>query len=153
MKEPRIIRTIPIINVQIIAVPTDLDKFSRSRAPKYWLTIMELPVPIMIKKIMSKCTRGAELPIALRASSPTYCPTTTLSTVLYICCAMFPTKRGRLKYRIFFQGVPTVISCLARKIFDIESPPPENFVRHFLFSCLQTIVSYRFIAVREAISK
>ena len=70
------------IAVNVTQLPIVPDKSSLCFAPKYWETIIPAPTEIPINKTRSKFKIGAALPTAARALSPTYLPTTTLSTVL-----------------------------------------------------------------------
>ena len=55
---------------------------SLSLAPMYWDTLMVAPVETPTNKTISRFIIGPALPTAARALSPTYWPTTILSTVL-----------------------------------------------------------------------
>ena len=61
-------------------------------------------------------------PTAAKASVPTYWPTTTASTVLYICWKKVPSRMGKKKYRSCFQITPSVMPLTAAiSLFLIES--------------------------------
>ena len=68
--------------VRVIVLPMVFDKLSLSFAPKNWDTMMLVPIDIPIKSTSSRFKIGLALPTAARALSPTYFPTTILSTVL-----------------------------------------------------------------------
>ena len=58
---------------------------------------MLAPTLIPINNTIKRFKIGPALPTAASALSPTYFPTTTLSTVLYNCCAIFPISIGTVK--------------------------------------------------------
>ena len=68
--------------VRVMVLPMVFDKLSLSFAPKNWDTMMLVPIDIPIKSTSSRFKIGLALPTAARALSPTYFPTTILSTVL-----------------------------------------------------------------------
>ena len=68
--------------VRVMLLPILRERFSFSFAPKYWLTIIPVPVDMPINITSSRLKTGLDEPTAARALSPTYLPTTMLSTVL-----------------------------------------------------------------------
>ena len=80
--EPRTIMISEDTAVRVIVLPMVFDKLSLSFAPKNWDTMMLVPIDIPIKSTSSRFKIGLALPTAARALSPTYFPTTILSTVL-----------------------------------------------------------------------
>ena len=70
------------IKVSTMQFPMVWDRASLSLAPKYWDTFILAPILIPIYSTISRFRIGPALPTAARALSPTYFPTTTLSTVL-----------------------------------------------------------------------
>ena len=79
---------------------------------------MLAPTLIPINNTIKRFKIGPALPTAASALSPTYFPTTTLSTVLYNCCAIFPISIGTVKIRMSSHGRPTVISTGANNFFN-----------------------------------
>ena len=70
------------IAVNVIQFPMVTDNSFLCFAPKYWATIILAPILIPTNKTNNKFKIGVALPTAARALSPTYFPTTILSTVL-----------------------------------------------------------------------
>jgi len=68
--------------VSVIQFPIVLESASLSFAPKYWDTITPAPTEIPTKSTSRRFMIGLALPTAASALSPTYLPTTMLSTVL-----------------------------------------------------------------------
>ena len=79
---PKTIKSKEEAAVSVMVLPIVLDKFSRSLEPKYWETIMLAPMEIPTNSTKSRFKIGLALPTAAKALSPTYRPTTMLSTVL-----------------------------------------------------------------------
>ncbi len=57
--------------VRVMLLPMVMERRSRSRAPKYWETMMPAPVEMPTKKTSSRFRMGPALPTAARALSPT----------------------------------------------------------------------------------
>ena len=125
---PTIIIITEEIAVSVTQLPIVPDKSSLCFAPKYWETIIPAPTEIPTNKTSSRFRIGEALPTAARALSPTYCPTITLSAVLYNCWAIFPISIGIANAIICFPGIPTVISIGANNFLN-----PDNFL-----SCIAT---------------
>ena len=80
--EPAITKNMEEAAVKVSTLPIVRERFSLSRDPKYWETMMLAPIEIPINSTSSRFKIGLALPTAARALSPTYRPTTILSTVL-----------------------------------------------------------------------
>ena len=107
--------------VNVMELPMVRDRFSRSLDPKYWDTIMLAPMDMPTNSTSSRFNMGLALPTAAKALSPTYFPTTILSTVLYSCWAILPMSMGIVKATIFSHGFPTVISTWANNCLNLDS--------------------------------
>ena len=68
-------------SVSVMQLPTVMESCSRCFAPKYCETMMPAPVEMPMKSTSRRLMTGLLAPTAASAPSPTYCPTTMLSTV------------------------------------------------------------------------
>ena len=71
---------------------------------------MDIPVPIP-RNTQSRISTGFVLvPTAARELAPQNLPITSVSTIPYNCCKIFPKHIGRTNHRTFFINEPVVIS-------------------------------------------
>ena len=96
--------------VTVMQAPTALESSSRFCAPKYCDTMMLAPTEMPTNSTIIRFRMGPALPTAASALSPTKRPSMMLSTVLYNCCAMFPSSMGMAKRTIWLTGLPSRIS-------------------------------------------
>ena len=80
--DPNTMRNREAAAVRVMVLPMVRDRFSLSLEPKYWDTMILAPMEIPTNSTRSRFSMGLALPTAARALSPTYLPTTMLSTVL-----------------------------------------------------------------------
>ena len=80
--EPNTIMISEAAAVKVMVLPIVFDRCSLSFAPKNCDTMILVPIDMPIKSTSSRFKIGLALPTAARALSPTYFPTTILSTVL-----------------------------------------------------------------------
>lgn len=112
------------IPITVIQFPIVADNSSLFLAPKYWDTMILTPTLIPTKRTISRFMIGPALPTAASALSPTYFPTTTLSTAEYVCCAIFPRSIGDRKNCDLLPRCPTCHVYRCKNFFyDIHNFP------------------------------
>ena len=82
MIRPKPVTITEEIMVSRMQFPTVQDRASLSLAPKNWDTMMLAPMLTPMNSTIIRFRIGPALPTAASALSPTYFPTTMLSTVL-----------------------------------------------------------------------
>ena len=88
----------------------DRRTFPQFFAPKDWAVTMPKPLFIPEAKSTSREYRDEVAPMAAMALSPRVYPAMAVSARLYTCWKMFPINRGMANHKIFFRGLPTVMS-------------------------------------------
>ena len=87
-----------------------------SWAPKRWAVIIDIPE---LNPCTNPITKNWILPVAPTAASdftPSVCPTTNVSEMLYNCCTKYPITNGMVNIIINFAGFPFVKSCMTTDI-------------------------------------
>ena len=82
MMVPMIMMIREVMAVSVMQLPMERERSSFLRAPKYWATMMLVPVEMPMKKTSIRFRMGPDVPTAASALSPTNRPTMIESTVL-----------------------------------------------------------------------